>query len=347
MENIDKIDNKNPEENTINDNIKKGNSKDIIYPPINPFDENGELEDIDFPEEEVYPFIYSNLSKSEIPNYLRTLRSKSIIEYTENLQRLKQIKINEENIIHEEGINESNNDNKIEELNQQEDYIGKSRTVTNMKDFFNSKDIHKDFNNNIPIPTPAPTSSNPIYTSTVKNYRADPALFQNKWKEKISTLNKWIKEGKTSKNFDNLKQGISQMLIGLDEIEQIILNCAKIGDEDGRNKVSNIKSDMEQTCYRFECLIQGKKVEKFKSAFDGNGKKYYFYKPNLLEENMNMNINVIEQDQKKEKKMKKFGRAIKNGFKKVGQKLAKSKSKSKEKKSNYNSNNSQELDDII
>ena len=328
MENIDKIDNKNLDRETIIDNLKRGNSKHIKYPSINPFDENGELEDIDFPEGEVYPFIYSNLSKSEIPDYLRTLRSKSIIEYAENLQKLKNIEINEENIIHEESINESNSDNKITEVNQQEDYIGKSRTYTSMTDFFK----------NVPTPTP----SNPNYTSTVKNYRSDPALFQNKWKEKISALNKWIKEGKTSKNFDNLKQGISQILIGLDEIEEIILNCIKIGDEDGRVKVSNIKSDMEQTCYRFECLIQGKKVEKFKSAFDGNGKKYYFYKPNLLEENINMNINVIEQDQKKEKKMKKFGRAIKNGFKKVGQKLGKSKSKSKEKKKN-----SQELDEII
>jgi hypothetical protein len=276
------------------------------------------------------------LSKSEIPDYLRTLRSKSIIEYAENLQKLKNIEINEENIIHEESINESNSDNKITEVNQQEDYIGKSRTYTSMTDFF--KNVNNNNNNYIPTPTP----SNPNYTSTVKNYRSDPALFQNKWKEKISALNKWIKEGKASKNFDNLKQGISQILIGLDEIEEIILNCIKIGDEDGRVKVSNIKSDMEQTCYRFECLIQGKKVEKFKSAFDGNGKKYYFYKPNLLEENINMNINVIEQDQKKEKKMKKFGRAIKNGFKKVGQKLGKSKSKSKEKKKN-----SQELDEII
>ena len=338
MENIDKIDNKNLDRETIIDNLKRGNSKHIKYPSINPFDENGELEDIDFPEGEVYPFIYSNLSKSEIPDYLRTLRSKSIIEYAENLQKLKNIEINEENIIHEESINESNSDNKITEVSQQEDYIGKSRTYTSMTDFF--KNVNN--NNYIPTPTPTPTPSNPNFTSTVKNYRSDPALFQNKWKEKISALNKWIKEGKTSKNFDNLKQGISQILIGLDEIEEIILNCIKIGDEDGRVKVSNIKSDMEQTCYRFECLIQGKKVEKFKSAFDGNGKKYYFYKPNLLEENINMNINVIEQDQKKEKKMKKFGRAIKNGFKKVGQKLGKSKSKSKEKKKN-----SQELDEII
>ena len=45
--------------------------------------------------------------------------------------------------------------------------------------------------------------------------------------------------------------------------------------------------------------------------------------------------------------MNKFGRAIKNGFKKVGEKLGKSKSKSKERKNSISSNNTQELYDII
>ena len=317
----------------IIEKLKKGNYKSIIYPPINPFDENGEIEDIDFPEDIEFPFIYSNLSKSEIPDYLRTVRSKSIIDYTENLQKIKKVEIKEENIIHEEIIiNESNNDTKFKENMKQGDNIGKSRTVTCINDFFNNTNNNND----------------PIYTSTVKNYRSDPALFQNKWKEKIANLNKWIKEGKNSKNFDNLKQGISQVLIGLDEIEHIILNCAKIGDEDGRNKVSNIKSDMEQTCYRFECLIQGKKVEKFKSAFEGNGKKYYFNKDNLLAENVNIDISEIEKDQKKERKMKRFGRALKNGLIKVGQKLGKSKSQSRARTTEFITNdNSHELDDII
>ena len=88
---------------------------------------------------------------------------------------------------------------------------------------------------------------------------------------------------------------------------------------------------MEQTCSRFECLIQDKKVEKFKSAFDGNVKKYYFNKEGLFEENNNINIKNIE-DEKKEKKVNKIGRAIKNGFLKVGQKIGgKSKEKNKAK----------------
>ena len=295
----------------------------------NPFEENYDnlLENIDFPEDEKYQNKFSNLRTSEIPMYFKTLRSKSIVDKA-NLNSnapSTDIENNNNNNLNNENSGETQNNNNNNNI------IGNNNTGNELKE----NDIKKGTNMNDLF-----NKASNEYTSTFKNYKANPLLFQNKWKEKISSLNKWIKEGKNSKNFENLKEGIRQILIGLDEIEEIIINCATIGDNEGRDKVSCIKSDMEQTCYRYECLIQGKKVEKFKSSFDGNVKKYYFYKPGLLEEN-NININDIEEE-KKEKKMKKFGRAIKNGFKKVGQKLGKSKSKSKEKKKN-----SQELDEII
>ena len=289
----------------------------LLTPLENPFDDNSDnsLPNVDFPENIKYANKFSDLEITEIPLYLKTLRSKSIIENTDNIQKLSQLQ-NQNNHLH--NINEENDDNDYDNGNEIKNCH--TQKITNMNELF--KKLNHNQNNDF------------VPTSTYKNYRANPALFQNKWKDKISLLNKWIKEGKNSKNFDNLKQGISQLLIGLDEIEDIILNCAKIGDNESRNTISYIKSDMEQTCYRYECLIQGKKVEKFKSAFDGNVKKYYFYKDNLIEENNNININVIEgEGPKKEKKMKKFGKAIKNSFHKIGQKIGgKSKSKSKDKK---------------
>ena len=63
-----------------------------------------------------------------------------------------------------------------------------------------------------------------------------------------------------------------------------MLNCAKIGDDIGRNIVSNIKSDMQQTCYRFDCLMKNNKVEKFKSADNGNAKKYTYNVETLFDE---------------------------------------------------------------
>ena len=307
-----------------NNNNEPAESTPVFKALENPFEENNDnlLENLDFPDDEQFDNKFSDIRTSEIPTYFKTLRNKSIVEnssqfivdnedipndYPNNINEIT----NEKKINEEQKDGTENNDNKKDDKKTNNEQKPKNPKIsTNMNDILKTKKTEN-------------------YTSTYKNYRNDPLLFENKWKEKISECNKWIKEGKNSLNFENLKEGIMQILIGLDEIEEIINTCAKIGDDDGRNKVSYIKSDMEQTCYRYECLIQGKKVEKFKSAFDGNVKKYYFYKPGLLEEK-NININVIK-DEKKEKKMNKIGRAIKNGFFKVGQKI-KSKSKSKDKK---------------
>ncbi len=311
----------NNNENNIENNNNDNNIGEIgleLYALDNPFDENNDnlYENIDFPEDDKFENKFSNLRTSDIPSYFKCLRTKSVIENI-NLND----KENNENINNEES-NENKDDkenkNKIEEEKKKEPEQKKN---TNMNVILNTQNKYN-------------------WTSTFQNYRENPLLFQNRWKEKISSLNKLIKEGKNSKNFVTLKEGIRQILIGYDEIEEVIMTCAKIGDDDGRNKVSYIKSDIEQVCYRYECLLQGKKVEKFKSAFDGNVKKYYFYKESLLQEDdNNININDIE-GQKKEKRRNRFGRAIKNIFKKNSK--SKSKSKSKEK----NKSKERELDNL-
>ena len=314
----------NIENNINNENINKKNDEENntnFNSLDNPFEENYDnlFENIDFPEDDKFENKFSNLRTSEIPTYFKTLRSKSIVENTTNLKANNPNQNNAEGNNENNIIKESNENNNIKQNNEKIENNANNDKINNNQ---NKKEIKKVTNMNEIFNN----CKNDNYTSTFRNYKTNPILFQNKWNEKIISLNKWIKEGKNSKNFELLKEGIKQLLIGLDEIEEIIQTCAKIGDNEGRSKVSCIKSDMEQTCYRYECLLQGKKVEKFKSSFDGNVKKYYFYKPGLLEEN-NININDIEEE-KKEKKMKKFGRAIKNGFLKVGKKI---KSNSKEK----------------
>lgn len=310
----------NIENNNNNDNNIGGVGLDL-YALDNPFEDNNDnlYENVDFPEDDKFENKFSNLRTSDIPSYFKYLRSKSIIENINSND-----KENNENINNEENNdNNENKDNKENENKKEEEKKiepeQKKNTNTNMNVLLNTQNKNN-------------------WTSTFQNYRQNPLLFQNRWKDKISSLNKLIKEGKNSKNFETLKEGIRQILIGYDEIEEIIMTCAKIGDDDGRNKLSYIKSDIEQVCYRYECLLQGKKVEKFKSAFDGNVKKYYFYKERLFEEDdNNININDIE-DQKKEKRRNRFGRAIKNIFKKN----SKSKSKSKEK----NKSKEKELDNL-
>ena len=324
LSNKDNLSNEKKEENIIHDEKTENADDNVVEKDNNifenntnfnaldnPFEENYDnlLENIDFPEDDKYQNKFSNLRTSEIPMYFKTLRSKSIVESTQNLQKTNQnsndnpvTNNNNNNLDKEKSEETQNSNNKVTKNSTNNE---KKENITNMNNLFNNS------NNNI--------------SSTFINYKSNPLLFQNKWKEKISLINKWIKEGKNSNNFVNLKEGIKQLLIALDEIEEIIIKCATIGDNEGRDKVSCIKSDMEQTCYRYECLIQGKKVEKFKSSFDGNVKRYYFYKSGLLQDK-NIKIDDIEEE-KKEKKIKIFGK-IKNGFLKVGKKI---KSKSKDK----------------
>ena len=285
---LNKIDNSDVKEN------KNDDENNLYYKALeNPFDEDCDdlLENVDFPEDEQFDNKFSNLRSSQIPDYFKNLRSKTIIENKNNFTENR----NQNNI---EAQDEGNTNEIIDE---------EENTIKDEKEGNNKNDKDNEVTT----------------TSTYKNYKNDPVLFNNKWKDKILTLNKWIKEGKESNNFFELSQGIKQILIGLDEIEEIITNCAKIGDETGRNEVSCIKADIEQTCYRYECLILGRKVEKFKSAFDGNVKKYYFYKETILEDPKINNSNNNDVDyQKGEKKRTKFMNFIKNGFRR--------KSKSKE-----------------
>ena len=307
-----------------NSNQKENNNIDNnenFTPLENPFDDNNDnlLENVDFPDNEEYQNHFSSLRTSDIPNYFKCLRNKSIVENV-SFSEITNQNVNDDS----NNIDINNTDDYLDNNNEKDDNKIEENKLNDQK-----KNNNKSTNMNVIFNNMKNNDTN--YTATFRNYRSNPTLFQEKWNNKISTLNKWIKEGKNSKNFENLKEGIRQLLIGLDEIEEIIATCAKIGDNTGRTNVSYIKSDMEQTCSRFECLIQDKKVEKFKSAFDGNVKKYYFNKEGLFEENNNINIKNIE-DEKKEKKVNKIGRAIKNGFLKVGQKIGgKSKEKNKAK----------------
>ena len=281
---LNKIDNSDTKENK-NDNDNNNNNNLDFKALDNTFDEDCDdlLENLDFPEDDQFDNKFSNLRSSQIPDYFKNLRSKSIIE---NKNYFLENKIQNDIETKDEG---NTNGNNVEEENKIKDEKGGDKE-----------------------------NKENTTTATYLNYKNDPVLFNNKWKNKILTLNKWIKEGKESNNIYELSQGIKQILIGLNELEGIISNCAKIGDEKGRNEVSYIKSDIEQTCYRYECLLLGRKVEKFKSAFDGNVKKYYFYKETILEDpkpnntsNTSNTSNSEIDEQKGEKKRTKFLKFIK------------------------------------
>ena len=54
--------------------------------------------------------------------------------------------------------------------------------------------------------------------------------------------------------------------------------CQLNGDKRGYEVARNMRMDMEQTCARYEDLMNNRNVEPFRSSFFGNTRQYYFNK---------------------------------------------------------------------
>jgi hypothetical protein len=135
------------------------------------------------------------------------------------------------------------------------------------------------------------------------------------WKDKLSTLNAYINEGKFTFHAQKLKAGIKEILECLPIINRTMEDCMAKGDNEGRQNLFRIKADMEQTCWRFECMNHGKKIEPFRSAFEGNNRNYFFNKDKLFEEKEYIPYsNAEKEDNKFRTGFEKFGHAVKDSF---------------------------------
>jgi hypothetical protein len=147
-------------------------------------------------------------------------------------------------------------------------------------------------------------------------------IIYDTWQRKVKTYNEYIDEGKFSYHSTKLKEGIQEILDSFPVIDRVMKECMTKGDIEGRHHLTNIRADMEQTCYRYECLQNGKEIEPFRSACDGNLRRYSFNRKALLEEKKYVPFNNTD---KKENKfvsgLEKVGSSLKNGAFFVGRKI--------------------------
>ena len=165
------------------------------------------------------------------------------------------------------------------------------------------------------------TSNNNNYV----NNNLDIQMLVDVWKSKIKAYNRYIDEGKFNSNSINLKDGINDILNNMPSIDDKIKECFESNNEEGRRNLSHIKFDMEQTCFRYQCLQNDKNLDNFYSAFDGNSKRYFFVKNSLFKENKQIKKNIPNNDVEKENKvltgLEKFGHSLKDGAFFVGKKI--------------------------
>ena len=136
-------------------------------------------------------------------------------------------------------------------------------------------------------------------------------LYQHSWSLKIAMYNDWIDKGSNDTNEEQLKNGIRTVLFEFNKIESLLQKYNKEGDFESVNIIQKLKSDMSQTCYRYERYVNNQSYDKFYSAFDGNNNSYNFNKEFLLSYIVSKDHNI---NNKYVEGIKKFGGAMKKGI---------------------------------
>ena len=125
----------------------------------------------------------------------------------------------------------------------------------NEKEYSNNIN-NNNYNNNFINNQNNNFNNNNNYQNSIYFNSNDPMLYKNSWTIRLNIYNKWIDEGKSGYNYDKLKEGIENVLNELNKIENKI-------KENNNNTIKDIlikiKSDMDQTCLRYENLIKEKK----------------------------------------------------------------------------------------
>ena len=125
------------------------------------------------------------------------------------------------------------------------------------------------------------------YSNYHGDYSMDKESFKNKWIPKIKELNEWIDQGKFSFYSKKLTDGVRELVDDLDKVDSMITDCSFNRDFEGSRTLANLKADMEQTCFRYDCLMHDRTVDKFFSSFSGNRKRYQVNRSSLFRDNTN------------------------------------------------------------
>ena len=108
------------------------------------------------------------------------------------------------------------------------------------------------------------------------DYLLEAKTYKRLLGKKLLQLNAWINEGKYSFNSGKLKQGIEEILNEISNCNNMMRNYQNKGQRQAFETIRNMRLDIEQTCYRYESLMNDQNVEPFFSSFSGNTRQYYY-----------------------------------------------------------------------
>ena len=165
-------------------------------------------------------------------------------------------------------INNSFNNNNYNGNNNYNNRNYNNNNNININNNYNRSNT--DFNNN--------RFNNNFNDFSQNNDTFDTNYFKQNLGNKLLQLNSWIDDGKYSFNSGKLKEGILEIINEISRCEYMMDRCKLNNDKNGYGIVRNMKMDIEQTCARYEDMINDRRIEPFISSFTGNSRKYYFNK---------------------------------------------------------------------
>ena len=260
--NLDDDNEENPynQDNKFNNNIKSNNNFNNNYN----MNSNKHLgnNNIGLNEQKSHYPKFPSQFKTDIMNNLGK---------NNNIRQNNNIYLNNKNNYMNNNCNKINNNN-YNRTNNYNNNINKNNynNFNNNYNYNNNRIIsnNKNFNNN--------------FSSQNNNNLNDFISYKKILGNRLLQLNSWIDEGIYSPNFCKLKEGIIEIINEIPKCENKMNKCIMNRDKKGYETYRNMKMDMEQTCSRYEDVVNNRDVEPFTSSFFGNSRQYYFNKRQMF-----------------------------------------------------------------
>ena len=285
--NLDDDNEENPynQDNKFNNNIKSNNNLNNNY-NMNSKEHLGN-NNIGLNEQKSHYPKFPSQFKTDIKNNLRknnNIRQNNNIYPNNNNNSKNQFQnynnsYNNKNNYMNNNCNKVNNNNYNRTNNYNNNINKNNYNNFNNNNFNNNNAINCNYNNNRIISNSKNFNNN---FSSQNNNLNDFISYKKILGNRLLQLNSWIDEGIYSPNFCKLKEGIIEIINEIPKCENKMNKCTMNRDKKGYETYRNMKMDMEQTCSRYEDLVNNRDVEPFSSSFFGNSRQYYFNKRQMF-----------------------------------------------------------------
>ena len=267
--NLDDDNEENPynQDNKFNNNIKSNNNFNNNYN----MNSNKHLgnNNIGLNEQKSHYPKFPSQFKTDIMNNLGK---------NNNIRQNNNIYLNNKNNYMNNNCNKINNNN-YNRTNNYNNNINKNNYNNFNNNNFNNNNVI-NYNNNRIISNNKNFNNN--FSSQNNNNLNDFISYKKILGNRLLQLNSWIDEGIYSPNFCKLKEGIIEIINEIPKCENKMNKCIMNRDKKGYETYRNMKMDMEQTCSRYEDVVNNRDVEPFTSSFFGNSRQYYFNKRQMF-----------------------------------------------------------------